>query len=531
MDKVFTSKRLSTAEAVAPLIVTWLASCWALFAPRFSFYSVILASVLLMMSWIIAIVLRHSPYGSAPGLRVGTVLFAVILFALLYLYPHSGFRVLFIYFMPSVFMIVVWMLVLSLYCFWPPLMSPGHQGLFVYMLIVLAGLATVACIWSTGYTAIALQHPAPERFPYTFEIWDRLHFSAHGFFLFDMRWQQFESKSFYDGYSQLFAFLHYLALKIVKAFSGISYARGIRLTPFIYGLVFSFLFPLFSLMWTSAKQRKSFSVILILVLSTVLFVSIPDMWTGMGRYDADNAFPLYALFHIGIVSLLWGCWQIPIRWIIIWILIYASMLPLEAVLSAFVIVLCSIAGKRRAKNLAIAAIALMAFGAISYCAPVLVGKVLGLSVKGSSVMLRSGLDGVDVNFYNVYQAVFAPMAQIELRPYSLFGVAWYVLAILLWVTKWYSENQGIGFTAVCAMTGIYFINAILFPQSVSVHPYLYDIILVLPIFAAIPVVLSYDPLHNPNMKVLVPLFLLGALGIVQHNITMIMRFVGKHFLT
>jgi hypothetical protein len=93
MDKVFTPKRLSTAEAVAPLILTWLASCWAIFTPRFSFYSVVLAAVLLMMTWIIARVLRHAPYGSVPGLRVGTVLFAVILFALLYFYPQAGFRV------------------------------------------------------------------------------------------------------------------------------------------------------------------------------------------------------------------------------------------------------------------------------------------------------------------------------------------------------------------------------------------------------------------------------------------------------
>jgi hypothetical protein len=530
MKKFFTHQRLSTAEAVAPLMLTWLASCWAIFFSRFSFYSVVLASVVVMMTFIIARVLRHAPYGRVPGLRVGTIFFAVILSALLFLYPQAGFRVLFIGFMPSVCMLFVWMLVVSLYCFWTPLASVEHQALFVYMLIVLAGLATVDCIWSTGYAAIALQHPAPERFPYTFEIWDRLPFSAHGFLTFDTRWHTYESHRAYTGYPQIFTFVHYLALKTVKAFSGISYARGIRLTQFLYAILFSFLFPFFSLLWTSEKQRKSFCAVLILVFSSVLFVCIPDMWAGMGKYDGDNAFPLFALFHIGVISLLWGRWYISMWWIILWALLYAFMIPLGACLSAVVIVLCASAGNVQARKLAITALTLLVCGLLVFYIPALVGRVIGFDLAGSPWIYRSGLDGSDVYFQNVYQAVFEPMNHTELRPYTLFKTGWVVLGVLLLFAKRYGDNNGTCFTALVAMVGVYFINALLLPQSVSGHPHLYDIIFIMPVFACIPVMLFDDPLNSPRAKVLVPLFFFGSLGIIQHNFTMIMRFVGKHFL-
>ena len=531
MNKVFMRKRLSTVETLAPLLLTWLASCRVIFTPGFSFYSALLASVVLMMTWSIARVVRHSPYGSVPGLRIGTIIFAVMLAALLCLYPHEGVRVVFIELMPSVLMIFIWMLVVGLYCFWPSLMADEHQGLFVYVLLVLAGLIAVDCVWSTGYAAAALQHPAPERFPCTFEIWDRLPFSAHGFLTFDARGQLFETKRAYVGYSQLFPFVHYLAFKIFRAFSGISYARGIRLTPFLYGIVFSFLFPLFSLMWTSAKQRKSFRVVLILVTAMVIFICIPDMWIALGWRDADNEYPLTALFHIGIVSLLWGCWRIPVRWIILWSLLYACMAPIGACLSAVVIVLCAFAGNRELKNLAVPAILFVLFGMGSYFSPVLVGKLTGFSASGSPWIWRSGLDGSDQYFKHIFQAVFKPQMQFELRPYGMFWIAWGLLAMLFWSTKRYMDNLGIGFTAVCALTGFYFINAILFPQSASIHPYLYDIMFIMPVVACIPVVLSLDILDKPRIKVMLPLFFMGALWLVQHNFTMIARFVAKHFFS
>jgi len=101
--------------------------------------------------------------------------------------------------------------------------------------------------------------------------------------------------------------------------------------------------------------------------------------------------------------------------------------------------------------------------------------------RGSSFLYRSGLDGDRTYFSNHFQAVFLPYDVDFPRWVSVLSTV--ILILILWgvfrfkLTFESIKNSAIFF--ILSTVG-YLTNVVIFPQSVSIHPYLYDFLWIVP---------------------------------------------------
>jgi hypothetical protein len=156
-------------------------------------------------------------------------------------------------------------------------------------------------------------------------------------------------------------------------------------------------------------------------------------------------------------------------------------------------------------------------GAIVYAVPGALIAWKGYTPKGSSFLFRSGLDGDTRYFSNMVQSVLAPCplsccwgrtatdllfpAFIPLAVFGLFAFRGAQGAI----------RAGHLFLFLCTP---YFVSLILFPQSVSIHPYMYDHMLLIPV-----IVMGVVAMLTPAIEELSRVWLL-ALALITSGVLM-----------
>jgi hypothetical protein len=127
----------------------------------------------------------------------------------------------------------------------------------------------------------------------------------------------------------------------------------------------------------------------------------------------------------------------------------------------------------------------MSVGVIIYSIPRMLIAWRGYTPLASSFLFRSGLDGDTRYFSNMVQSILAPCptaccwgrTTTDLIFPAFIPLA--LVAMFAWraqVVK--SVPLGHLFLFLCTP---YFLSLILFPQSISIHPYMYDHLLLLPV--------------------------------------------------
>ncbi len=259
-------------------------------------------------------------------------------------------------------------------------------------------------------------------------------------------------------------------------------------------------------------------------------------WDDFYRYTSDNPYPLLAAVFIFVFAFL-----------------LAPMRPALATLSATLFValspihtpmliasaLCAFGERgatphdfltRNRTVIRLLGVALIV-GVVIYATPWLLVRWKGYSPQGSSFVFRSGLDGDTRYFTSIVQAMVAPCAvpccggrtisELLLPAFLPLGVSglWAVLD-----RSRFRLSFGRQLMFLCAP---YLVSVVFFPQSVSIHPYLYDHLLLIPVVLTGVMAGLTEPVQSRLRGVGLLAFLLFTAALIMSNLISIAQGLAR----
>lgn len=242
----------------------------------------------------------------------------------------------------------------------------------------------------------------------------------------------------------------------------------------------------------SGVLRGAWSVrdLLIAFLGVGVLLTTWRMWIDLVRFNSDNPYPLLAALCVLVYGLLLPPMQTGAAATAA--VVFAALSPVNAP-TLLVPVLCLFTKPGRnwreswSENrsvLVVCGAALIA-GILSYLDPRLLISWKGYQAQGSSFLFRSGLDGDTRYFSSLLQAAIAPCPTNCCYARTLSDLVWpAVVPLAIFGPLTLRSNRTSDFSVVRTLLFLatpYLVALIAFPQSVSIHPYLYDHLLVIPI--------------------------------------------------
>ena len=311
----------------------------------------------------------------------------------------------------------------------------------------------------------------------TFPIWENNNPSAHGFLTF-LQKEDFNEKKAYSNHSTAYLFFMYGLYKI----ESLSERMPMRQTaPIIAVLLFSA-----SLLWILSQitvQKISFAHGLVALMCLMFIVTGPGLWVPAARFNVDNPFllqlPLLLLASLAVAQKDVARLQ---KWTIL--SAYILLCPMNAALIAVFIIAYSIRAEGiNIKYLKDAGFILVG-SIVVYLQPIIVSKLIGFTTTNSTWLFRSGLDG-DMRYYgNLISAIAQPFYN---RPLYVIFIVLLIAAVQMLIIKFKSRSiqkaneSKIYFNLFYGcLVAPYLLSCLFWPQAISIHPYLYDYLLIGP---------------------------------------------------
>ncbi|WP_291993482.1 hypothetical protein [Candidatus Accumulibacter sp. ACC003] len=314
----------------------------------------------------------------------------------------------------------------------------------------------------------------------TFVIWDNYGSVKHGYLVF-LSMDDFEKGIAYSNHSTLYLFFMYFLYKIELFLPSLPMRATSAFLEM--SLLVAVIVSITSML---QKERIRFGQGVLFLLSIAFLVTMPGFWISAGKFNVDNPFHFYVpilLIVAFVVSR--GIVSGPKLWLAIAAL--SLLAPIAAALLGLFFLGLSIRADGLSRGMLRLGVATIICSVLVYAQPVIVSSILGFGSKNSSWLFRSGLDGNVTYFSNVINSVIAPYFP---RPIHLLLVPLALLSVqLLSMLKMNTadkaslafpggSNAGMFYQVLFSQ---YIIACLLWPQAVSIHPYLYDYLLLVPI--------------------------------------------------
>ena len=350
----------------------------------------------------------------------------------------------------------------------------------VFSLALIASIVTgLAIIYGIGFLKMVESiDPLPERLRnQTFPIWDHQPMTKHGFLVFYQA-EDFGNKISYTGHTPFYLsgmyYLYKLELTCNKLPMRIV-APSIAMLLCLYALFYAII----SRQIVSLNRSQG----TLLILSVLAFLTTPVFWISLGKANVDNVFIFMLPLYIWIAFFVSNC-KIPFLKLCIGLVGICFISPVNGFLLAIFLIIWELAEKEINTRLLQVAIATLVISFLLFLVPHVVAKLLGFTSLGSSWGLRSGLDGDITYFSNAFSAIFFPY---YMRPVSY--IIWSLCLLLAQLLFIYQSKQKISHDNLLnarvfdskkffsIIFSGYVLNVLFWPQAVSIHPYLYDILL------------------------------------------------------
>lgn len=305
---------------------------------------------------------------------------------------------------------------------------------------------------------------------YTFEAWERLPVSRH-LFLAQYEPGEFEQGLAYNSYAYPFLLAQFLATAPLRA-AGLPWDLAHNVLPFLYAGFLAFV--LFRA--TRPEAPRSLAGAATLVAAAGLVATSPATWVSLLRYNRDNFHLPVAILFGALSTLVYrggppgpAIWRAGI--------VIALFCPVYAPAWLLAVVFLSDGlpgGREVAKRCA----AVGVLAAVSFALPLIACKAGDLTPVGSSYFYRSGLDGSVKYLSSIPQAVLWPSVSRR-WPVAL------PLALMACAAVGVSARGGRDAARRVRRQVLFCLipyasNAVLFPQFVSIHPYMADMPLLVP---------------------------------------------------
>jgi hypothetical protein len=256
-------------------------------------------------------------------------------------------------------------------------------------------------------------------------------------------------------------------------------------------------------------------------------------WIDLFHNQSDNTFPLVA----GLYVLVCASFVPPVRsrMALASSVVFVAMGPIHA--PFLILAAACVFGEPAAtvrdllsRNRLIVRLAIwtMAVAFVVVAVPRLLVAWKGYSSFASPWLVRSGLDGSTQHFDNMFQAVWrGHRASCYLRtPAELFLPMFLPLAAF---GAWgFRSDHGLPVHPARLLLFLctpYLLSWILFPQSVSIHPYLYDLLLLIPIVVVGLVLLLSEPIRRGLTGPWLLALMLFMSGLIMANLTTLAQMI------
>lgn len=345
----------------------------------------------------------------------------------------------------------------------------------------------------------------------TFPIWEQYSFSKHGYLVF-LSQKDLELRVAYSNHSSAYLFFMYFFYKIERAIPQLPMRAIVASLEMVF-CVFSVVYVALS----GQMERIKFHQGILILLAVMFLLTMPDYWISAGKYNVDN--PFHFLFPIMLLvahRLSQGDVSGIKLWLPLGVLCVTN--PTAGTLLAMYLAVSSIKNDGLSKNMLKLSGVVILISVIVYLQPVITSHILGFVSKNSGWKYRSGLDGDVSYFTNALNSVISP--QFPRSAYQLALPAALLLVQLAYIAirtrdvgvskelLVRSGNPGLFYGVIFSQ---YLCATLLWPQSVSIHPYLYDYMMLAPISVWIALNFAQIRLlqHNPRVWIWIMLFLIS----------------------
>jgi hypothetical protein len=398
------------------------------------------------------------------------------------------------------------------------------QKIMISGLLVFMGIFWIRMAYDVGFEKLfSYFDNNPERLrDITFKIWDTHSFQDHwGLSFFSL--EDFEKKNAYAGHSLPYLLLLYAFNSLAHIWSSLS-IRNIAVVEMMI-LICAIAMVVKNIL---GRLLADWRGALLVILGIGFCVTSPFYWISAGKANVDNVF----FFHSGIlviVSYLMANETWRTRKITVLCIIFSALIaPVSSVLLGMYWLLYSARCSGKAcKRVFDAGLWLIVSSIIVWAYAPLATHLAGFHSVSSTWAFRAGLDGDTYYFLNLFQAVVSPAYP---RPFLHIATPLIILMLQLIVVRFYEhrEKKYIGnklFSNGMFLGGVgstYVGTLAFWPQSISVHPYLYDFIGLLPIYIAILLNFKRDSISDRTWMIWILILAIA----IQVNITSIAQ-AGK----
>lgn len=361
--------------------------------------------------------------------------------------------------------------------------SEKHGKLSCFLFSVLVCVFTLALfvlIHQLGFGSIVERvDERPERLSdITFPIWDTYPVRDH-LFLTYLKPVHIEEKIVYVHHSYGFLFFMY-ALNRIANLLGV----GLRA---IYAYLCMAL-SVFMIAYITLKEYKQnlhdIGKLAVFLAALAAHVSMSVFWLGVGGYNVDNTmslfFPAFLFVSYAIYKETYSvkflcCFSLFVTFFL------CTFFPILIGLYYFFMMFFKVV-PRTGKTIKVMVFTVFA-GLFFRALPIVVAIINGRTLNRAtfdSFLFRSGLDGDASRYSDAISAVFSPAHP---RPAILVIVPFIpliILGFLLLLKKQVQEQDSIPYVTFHVLVSPYLLTLLFFPQAITIHPYLYDYLLIAP---------------------------------------------------
>lgn len=343
----------------------------------------------------------------------------------------------------------------------------------------------LSIVWDLGIGQLIVEGIRPPGFTWDrlqdgiFHVWRERPFVEH-WLLATHTPADFDAGLVYTNHPAPLLLLWYL-MTLPASLLGLPFASASMAVPFAYALLLTA--STYCLLGftpgIALEDRVADYLAVFLILGAV--VTVPSFWHNFLEHNTDNVFPLAIYLVLAMSPLvLRGATDKPVFWLLA--LLVATLIPL---LLAPLAVTCwfVLSPERRAAipRRWLAVVAAVAVLSVAY--PKVVAALLGYTDFASSLAFRTGLDGDTTFLTDAVQAVLAPLGE-ERSWWRLVYPSLLPAAFLMLAARQALRALPSSFASMATLLLTpYLFFVVLFPQAVSIHPYLFDYLLQLPALA------------------------------------------------
>jgi len=380
------------------------------------------------------------------------------------------------------------------------------------VLLTAFGLAAVYVVGFGQMAATADLRPERLR-DFTFPVWHKYPLTKHGFLTF-LDADDYTKGHAYANEATIYLWLMWVLYRVESVFPSVT----MRVADAFFCMSAT-LVAIWSAIPKSTWVKLDFRHGVLLLVAFSYFLTLPTFWISLGKFNVDNVFVLiFPVLLFASAFIVRGGPHGKRFWLTA--VLMCALMPMTAALFGTFVGVRAILSRRLNLRMLRSALVMIFVAVGFYLQPVIVAKLLHFSSENSTWLFRSGLDG-DMRFYgNFINSILVPQFN---RPMYFILMPIALLIFQLWYrNKFYADSnfpreQNGSHVMMPYLFSSYLLTLLLWPQAVSIHPYLYDAFLIGPIGTWVVLNFATREVHERHYLA----WLIVLLFLITFNITKI----------